>query len=148
MTIAGYAAAYPRLELSSVLTPAGEAALGIVDEQCAPEVLAHFADTDHTELLQPLNPVEAWTTVLNENNPGQALIDAPILIIHGTDDFLPIAAVERMHERMCTLSQQVELRIIDGGDHDASFNLATADGYDWMQQRLAVHQPVTTCPPS
>ena len=148
LTIAGYAAAYPRLELSSVLTPAGEAALGIVDEQCAPEVLAHFADTDHTELLQPLNPVEAWTTLLNENNPGQALIDAPILIIHGTDDFLPIAAVERMHERMCTLGQQVELRIIDGGDHDASFNLATADGYDWMQQRLAGDQPVTTCPPS
>ena len=43
----------PRAEASSVLTPAGEAALGIVDEQCAEEVLAHFADTDPAELLQP-----------------------------------------------------------------------------------------------
>ena len=147
LTIAGYAAAYPHLELSSVLTPAGEAALGIVDEQCAQEVLAHFADTNPGELVQPLDSAEAWTTLLNENNPGQALVDAPILIIHGTNDFLPIAAVERMHQSMCTLGQQVELRIIDGGDHDTSFNLATTDGYDWMQQRLAGDQPITTCPP-
>ena len=111
------------------------------------EVLAHFADTDPAELLQPLDSVEAWTTLLNENNPGQARVDAPILIIHGTNDFLPIAAVEQMHERMCTLGQQVELRVIDGGDHDASFNIATTDGFDWIQQRLAGDQPVTTCPP-
>ncbi len=148
LTIAGYAAAYPQLEPSSVLTPAGEAALGIVDEQCAREVLARFAEIDPAELLQPLDSAEPWTSLLNENNPGQALVDAPILIIHGTNDFLPIAAVERMNARMCTLGQQVELRVIDGGDHDASFNLATADGYDWMQQRLAGDQPVTTCPPS
>ena len=32
LTIAGYAAAYPELQPSSVLTPAGEAALDIVDE--------------------------------------------------------------------------------------------------------------------
>ena len=46
LTIARYAAAYPDLELSSILTLGGEAALGIVGERCAEDVLARFADTD------------------------------------------------------------------------------------------------------
>ena len=83
--------------------------------------------------------------MLNENNPGQARVDAPILVIHGTNDFLPITAVEQLHERMCTLGQHVELRVIEGGDHDASFSIATADGFEWVQQRFSGQQPVTTC---
>jgi pimeloyl-ACP methyl ester carboxylesterase len=148
LTIAGYAAAYPDLELSSVLTPAGEAELGIVDEHCAEDVLAHFADNDPAELLQPLGAVKAWTTLLDENNPGQTRVDAPILVVHGTNDFLPIEAVQHLHERMCTFAQQIELRVIDGGDHDASWVVASADGFEWIQQRLAGKQSVSTCPSS
>ena len=86
--------------------------------------------------------------MLNENNPGQVRVDAPILVIHGTNDFLPIEAVEHMHERMCSLGQEVELRVIDGGDHDASWLIATTDGFEWIQQRLAGQQPASTCPSS
>ena len=148
LTIAGYAAAYPELQPSSVLTPAGEAELDIVDQQCAEDVLAHFADTDPADVLQPPGPVDAWTTVLNENNPGTVRVDAPILVIHGTNDFLPVEAVQHMHERLCSLGQQIELRVIDGGDHDASWVIAAADGFEWIQQRLAGQQPVSTCPSS
>ncbi len=146
MTIAGYTAAYPELPSSSVLTPAGQAALGIVDEQCAEEVLSQFAESDPAELLQPIGSVDAWSTILNENNPGHVRVDAPILIVHGTNDFLPIEAVEQMHERMCGLGQEVELRTIDGGDHDASWLIANTDGFEWIQQRLASDQPASTCP--
>jgi hypothetical protein len=44
--------------------------------------------------------------------------------------------------------QDVELRVIDGGDHDASWLIADADGFEWMQERLARKQPATTCPSS
>ncbi len=100
---------------------------------------------DPAELLQPLGSVEAWTTILDENNPGQVRVDAPILIVHGTNDFLPVEAVQQMHERMCTLGQEVELRVIEGGDHDASWLIATTDGFDWIQQRLASAPSASTC---
>jgi hypothetical protein len=71
--------------------------------------------------------VEAWTTLLNENNPGQVRVDAPTLVVHGTNDLLPIEDVRHMHELLCTLGRQIELRVIDGGDHDASWVVAAAD---------------------
>jgi pimeloyl-ACP methyl ester carboxylesterase len=145
MTIAGYAAAYTDLDLSWALTPAGEKQLDVVDEGCADDVLAHFADADANRLLKPLGSVDAWTDILEANNPGQTFVDSPILLVHGTEDYLPYAAVERMHERMCANGQDVELWTIEGGDHDASYEKAGADGFDWIQQRLAGEETASTC---
>lgn len=145
LVVAGFLSAYPDIEASLLLTPSGEAELEIVDEMCAGDVLAHFAGRDPAELVLSLDTVEEWAALLEENNPGDVLVDAPILMIHGTDDFLPVDAVERLHERMCAIGQIAELQIIDGGDHDASWFAVQAQSFDWIEQRLAGAEPLSTC---
>jgi len=148
MIIAGFAEAYPEADPGLVLTPAGEAELSQVDEGCVGEVIEHFADTPNAELLKPgLAEVEPWADLEAANDPGRVTTDSPILIVHSAaDDVVPATLSQILVERMCGEGQVVERRVYDKGQgHVDAAPDAVSDAFDWLQQRAAGDEPVSTC---
>jgi pimeloyl-ACP methyl ester carboxylesterase len=150
MIIAGFNAAYPdQARLDEVLTPAGEKELGAVDEGCGGEVVGHFTGMRAADLLQPdVGTVQPWAELAEENNPGNVVTDAPILILHSAaDDVVPAALSGIMFDRMCKEGQVVERRVYNEGlGHGAQAPEAFRDGFTWIQQRFAGDKPRSTCP--
>jgi pimeloyl-ACP methyl ester carboxylesterase len=150
MIIAGFNDAYPDAPLSDVLTPQGEAELNAVDDGCAGDVLGHFAGLDSSQLLVPNGAeTEPWASLAEENNPGNVVTDAPVLILHSAaDDVVPVALSAILFDRMCQEGQVVERRVYQNGDgHGEAAPGAVADGAAWIQQRFAGEPAISTCPP-
>ncbi|MGH9192208.1 MAG: lipase family protein [Acidimicrobiales bacterium] len=148
MIIAGFAEAYPEADPGLVLTPAGEAELPQVDEGCVGEVIEHFADTPNAELLKPgLAEVEPWADLEAANDPGRVATDSPILIVHSAaDNVVPATLSQLLVQRMCGEGQVVERRVYDKGHgHVEAVPDAVNDGFEWLQQRAAGGEPVSTC---
>jgi pimeloyl-ACP methyl ester carboxylesterase len=150
MIIAGFHDAYPDAPLTDILTPQGETELNAVDDGCAGAVLDHFADLDPSQLLVPNGAgTEPWASLAEENNPGNVVTDAPILILHSAaDDVVPVALSALLFDRMCQKGQVVERRVYQNGDgHGAAAPGALADGAAWIQQRFAGEPAISSCPP-
>jgi pimeloyl-ACP methyl ester carboxylesterase len=148
MIIAGFAEAYPEADPSLVLTPAGESELPQVDRGCVGDVIRHFAGTPNAELLKPgLADVEPWADLETANDPGRVATDSPILIVHSAaDDVVPDALSQVMVRRMCAEGQVVERRVYDKGQgHVQAVPDAVNDAFEWLQQRAAGDEPVSTC---
>jgi hypothetical protein len=148
MIIAGFAEAYPEADPGLVLTPAGERELPQVDEGCVGEVIEHFADTPNAELLKPdLTEVEPWADLEVANDPGRVATDSPILIVHSAaDDVVPATLSQLLVRRMCGEGQIVERRVYDKGQgHVDAVPDAVSDAFEWLQQRAAGDEPVSTC---
>jgi Secretory lipase len=148
MIIAGFAEAYPEADPSLVLTPAGEAELPQVDRGCVGDVIRHFAGTPNAELLKPgLADVQPWADLEVANDPGRVATDSPILIVHSAaDDVVPAALSQVLVQRMCTEGQVVERRVYDKGQsHVQAVPDAVSDAFEWLQQRAAGEEPVSTC---
>jgi pimeloyl-ACP methyl ester carboxylesterase len=149
MIIAGFAEAYPQADPGLVLTAAGEAELPQVDQGCVADVIRHFARTPNAELLRPgLAGVEPWADLAAANDPGRVATDSPILIVHSAaDDVVPPTLSEQLVRRMCSEGQVVERRVYDKGQgHGEAVPDAVSDAFDWLQQRAAGDEPVSTCP--
>jgi Secretory lipase len=148
MIIAGFAEAYPEADPSLVLTPAGEEVLPQVDRGCVGDVIRHFADTPNAELLKPgLADVEPWADLEVANDPGRVATDSPILIVHSAaDDVVPATLSQVLVQRMCSEGQVVERRVYDKGQgHVDAVPDAVNDAFEWLQQRAAGDDPVSTC---
>jgi hypothetical protein len=140
LVIAGYDAAYPDMELTWVLTPAGEAELDAVD-RCDSDL--NFEGRDPAELLKPPGSSPEFEALLRANNPGQVRVDSPILLIQGINGDFP--GIQALHDQMCQRGQDVELRFVEGGHLAAGDTAFDGTGFDWIQQRLNGDQLVTTC---
>ncbi|MGH9112041.1 MAG: lipase family protein [Acidimicrobiales bacterium] len=149
MIIAGFAEAYPEADPSLVLTPAGQAELAQVDKGCVGDVIGHFAGMTSTELLRPgAAGVQPWADLAAANDPGRVATDAPILIVHSAaDDTVPAALSELLAQRMCREGQVVERRVYEKGQsHVEAAPDAATDAFEWLQQRAAGDEAVSTCP--
>jgi hypothetical protein len=150
MIIAGFNAAYPdEARLTDVLTSEGEARLPVVDQACVADVIAQFAGADSSALLVPGGLAGGtWAQLAEENNPGAAATEAPILILHSAaDDVVPAALSGILFDRLCGEGQVVERRLYERGQsHGQAVPDAVADGLAWIGQRLAGEPPVSTCP--
>jgi pimeloyl-ACP methyl ester carboxylesterase len=148
MIIAGFAEAYPEADPSLVLTPAGEAELPQVDRGCVRDVIRHFAGTPNAELLKPgFANVQPWADLELANDPGRVATDSPILIVHSAaDDVVPAPLSQVLVQRMCAEGQVVERRVYDKGQsHVQAVPDAVSDAFEWLQQRAAGDEPVSTC---
>jgi len=91
---------------------------------------------------------EAWTKVLDENDPGRVQVDAPLLILHsGQDDLVPAALSQLMFNRMCENGWTVERRVYNKGQgHGAAVPDAVTDGMAWINDLFAGKPAKSTCP--
>ncbi|GGB23933.1 lipase [Flexivirga endophytica] len=150
MIIAGYAAAYPELHPSDVLTPAGIRVMQKFEAHCGAYPGA-VRGQKLSDLVKPgFDSNTAWQRRLGESNPGQygsQAPAAPLLILHSADDeVVPAFLSKTMLDRICRIGWTVERRIYHNGKgHVAEVPNAMADALPWINARMAGKKPASNC---
>ncbi len=149
MVIAGIKAAYPDVDLSEILTPAGQEVLEVVDEGCVGDIF-RAATSSEEELFTP-NGAQApdWSKLGVAQDAGtEKTNDAPILLIHSEEDAtVPTFFIDQVEKRMCANGQVVERVDLAEGSHTLAAVPAYAQAMDWMQGLFAgTEDPTNTCP--
>jgi alpha-beta hydrolase superfamily lysophospholipase len=123
------------LPLESVLTPKGHELAFALRSTC-PDYAA--APTEQPLLADPsLTP--GWSEQIAANTPGATRALAPILIVQGTaDEQVPLQTTLCEVRRLRQAGDHVELRLIEGGDHEASLfgPGLLAEIHGWIAERL------------
>ncbi|MFJ9610584.1 lipase family protein [Kitasatospora sp. NPDC101176] len=143
----GFLAAYPELQASGVLKPAGIEAL----QGDATACIEHFADVIQNNvgdthqldtLFQPIRDVPgSWRDRFHENTPGYTTGLAPILVMQGTDDtVINPHSTEQYVRRACGFSQPVEYTTYQGATHNTVPFVAQQEYLSWIADRFA-HRP-------
>jgi hypothetical protein len=149
MMIAGMHQAYPEADLDALLTEEGVEALDTVDEGCARDVIGAFATREGGPLIRPDGPAsEDWKALAAENNPGNVATEDPILIIHSdTDQVVPPTLSALLLNRLCSVGQAVERRVVTRGGHSEAAPPSYLDGLAWLTDRFEGEPvPASTCP--
>ena len=136
LIVAGFAAAYPDLDLADFLTPAGVERLDTVDKGCVRDVVGGLAG--QKDLIRPKGPASpAWKARAAENVAGQVDTPDPILIIHSkADEVVPISFSQLYLKRACGHGQVVERRVLDAGTHVGAAPGAYAQAMTWLADRF------------
>lgn len=148
MVAAGWSAAYPEADPSTVLTEEGVATLDAVDTGCGSELAEAWSDASYDDLVKadPAS-VEPWASLLVENDPGFVVGASPVLIIHGeADEQIPVVSSQLLLERMCGIGQVVERRTYPGQSHAGVIGPSLLDMLDWIDARLAGEDAPNDCP--
>jgi pimeloyl-ACP methyl ester carboxylesterase len=146
MIIRGYEEGYPDLDVSALLTPAGQEAVQQVGSQCVAEIIGAFANQSPTTLLTG-NPNDdpSLGPLLVENSAGRATA-IPIFVYHGeADDVVAPIASEVMTKRYCEAGATIERTTYPGADHGSVVAQAANDIQSWMRDRLAGVPAPSTC---
>ena len=147
MVVAGWEAAYPDADPSQVLTPRGVESLSLVDSECAGALGPVWSAVPYAELAtaDPAT-VEPWATLLVDNDPGFAVGESPILIIHGEqDEQIPLVSSKLLLDRMCGIGQRVERRTYPGS-HAGVIGPSLPDMLAWIDARMAGQPAPSSCP--
>jgi pimeloyl-ACP methyl ester carboxylesterase len=150
MAAGGLHAAYPKADLSLVLTPQGIGLLPVLDTGCTKEIFQAFNGISYDQFAKA-DPatVEPWKTILQENDPGHVVTTSPLLIIHGeADQQIPPIASALLFKRLCGLGQNVERRTYPGFGHAEVIAPSFEPMLAWMDARVAGTPAVSGCPTS
>jgi len=138
MVAAGFHAAYPQLDFDALLTPEARTQLAMLETSCVGAVLQTYQ-----ALGAPAYAVDPRTTlpydaVIVNNSPGRVKTDAPVLIVHGTDDaVVPLEASERFLPVLCGVGTSAELRPYAGAEHGSVLVAAGPELLSWIADRVA-----------
>jgi pimeloyl-ACP methyl ester carboxylesterase len=104
------------LSLDDVLT--GEAReLAVALQSTCPD---YTRAPSEQPLTVDLPSIDRWRQLLEANTPGRSRAEAPILVMQGTDDEqVPLLTTLSAVERLRAVGADVELRILEGGGHEA-----------------------------
>ncbi len=90
--------------------------------------------------------VEPWTSIIADNNPGNAPTDAPMLIVQSDADTIVAPEVTRNFvERLCADGATVELIELQGVSHLDTGAEAAPEVLPWITERFEGLGPSTTC---
>ncbi|HEX7131104.1 MAG TPA: lipase family protein [Iamia sp.] len=148
MVLVGVAAEDPSVKVEDYLDPEAAAAAQVIETGCVADVITalpalaaapdYFTTDPRTTALG-----EEW---LEQNDPGQVVSDAPLLVVQGGQDILVVPArTDALIERECGIGQVVDLLEVPEGDHDTVTGLAEDDIAAWVAARFAGEEPTTTC---
>jgi pimeloyl-ACP methyl ester carboxylesterase len=137
-----YRKEHPDLELTSVLTPEGAAAVPDMMPLCllgqnkrlhaiATPLIGGFVAKDPTK-------TEPWATFLTENTPGGEEIHVPVLVTQGRKDELvkPATTTSLVHE-LCEAGDEVQYRTYSDADHATVAYRTLPLLIPWLKARAA-----------
>jgi hypothetical protein len=139
-TAIGFDAAYPSVNLSSYLNPAGKTAFAQLQTMCQIQALLTFAGKhiqDYT--VGGVNPINdpPWKAALDENNLGAIAPDVPVLQTHGLiDEVIPYSVEATLHSQWCAKGVTSQLTGYIG-DHVLTALEDQSQTVNWLSDRLA-----------
>jgi alpha-beta hydrolase superfamily lysophospholipase len=147
MALAGYAAAYPDVELGTLLTVEGRRVASSIETQCSDEILGALRAVPTSSLLTPAVATDAALAArLKENSAGYVTTGVPIFLYHGdADTVVPPDASRRILERYCAIGVNASRKVYAGADHVSVILAAVGDLGAWVQARLAGQPATPTC---
>jgi pimeloyl-ACP methyl ester carboxylesterase len=123
------------LPLENALTPKARKLAAALQTSC-PDYSVAVPDQP---LTADLSVASGWRDQLEANTPGSSRARTPILILQGTEDEqVPLHTTLSAVERLRAAGNDVELRILDGADHEASlFGPGRLDDiHAWISDRI------------
>lgn len=148
LVAAGWADAYPGLDVSDVLGPTGvEIAERAVDDSCVTEVFgdAGEADPEAVVAAQPAE-LDSWRERIEENSIRPELVTGPVFVAQGTaDQLIPAELTDRFVQDLCAAGAAVVYRSYEGADHGTVFVESFDDILAWLAARLAGEPDQPTC---
>jgi pimeloyl-ACP methyl ester carboxylesterase len=149
MAAAGFKAAFPDLDLSTVFTAKGVAAVDQAAQGCT-EILAAVSGKNPGDYVRAdIGKAPGFADHLLAETPGTIPTTVPIFMYHGdADEIVPVAASLAVLQRMCAAGGfTVERKTYPGGTHVGVIPLALGDIKAWLTGRLAGDPPpATPCP--
>lgn len=150
MVAAGFAAAYPELDLEAILTPVGVEGLDTLEEGCTAEIFEYYNPLVYEDIVTvpDIFADPTWGAVLEENDSNGRPVDAPLLILHGElDDQIPTASSALLLSQLCYLgSAEIERRTYPGAGHGDAVEAYAAELVTWVAERFAGTPAVDQCP--
>lgn len=147
MAAVGLHAAYPSVDLSTVLSPETLADLSVVDRLCSDDVVDYFAQRTPSQVLvrSPVD-VPVIAALLRRDRAGNTATMAPLFVIQGDRDLLVTQAeTDQYVQRACAKGDSVLYRVYPGQDHVGARDVSVRDVESWMVDRLAGVTPPSNC---
>jgi pimeloyl-ACP methyl ester carboxylesterase len=145
-----YGPSDPRVDLATLLTPAGAA----VVPQIAPRCLLTDVGALHT-IAQPavghffaVDPAttEPWRSILSQNTPGSVPVRVPVLVTQGLADELVLpSATTALVTSLCRAGEHVTYREYPGIDHGLAGYRTVPLLLPWLSEVLAGSTPTSSC---
>jgi pimeloyl-ACP methyl ester carboxylesterase len=147
MTAVGFRAAYPTVDLSTVLGPDAVNNLNVVDQRCSDDVVDYFAQFPPSQVIahNPLD-VPVLAQLLQQNTAGGVHVAVPQFIVQGDlDALVPKMVTDRYIARACGQGDQVLYRVYPGQDHITARDVSVPDVEAWLTARLAGQPAPSSC---
>jgi pimeloyl-ACP methyl ester carboxylesterase len=147
MTAVGFRAAYPNVDLSTVLGPDALNNLSVVDQRCSDDVVDYFAQFPPSQVIahNPLD-VPVLAQLLQQNTAGGVHVAVPQFIVQGDlDALVPKMVTDRYITRACSQGDQVLYRVYPGQDHITARDVSVPDVEAWLAARLAGQPAPSSC---
>ena len=140
MVLVGAAAEDPAIDLADYLSPDVLTASAVIEEGCVGDIIGNMAALGGAPDYFVTDPRTApvGTDWVEQNDPGQVVSEAPLLLVQGGQDALVVPArTAALFDRLCELGQVVEMLEVPTATHDTVTTEATADVEAWFADRLA-----------
>ena len=147
MAAVGLHAAYPSVDLTTVLTPQTLAHLSIVDQLCSDDVVDYFAEQPASQVIVR-NPVDvpAIAALEAQNRAGNVATAAPLFVVQGDQDLLvPKPQTDQFVHRACALGDRALYRLYPGQDHVGARDVSIRDVEAWIADRVAGIPAPSSC---
>jgi pimeloyl-ACP methyl ester carboxylesterase len=147
MTAVGFRAAYPNVDLTTVLGPQALDNLGVVDQKCSDDVVDYFAQYPPIQVVahNPLD-VPVLAQLLQQATAGGVHSTVPQFIVQGDRDALvPKMVTDRYVQRACSQGDQLFYRVYPGQDHVTARDVSVHDVEAWFAARLAGQPAPSSC---
>jgi Secretory lipase len=147
MTAVGFRAAYPNVDLSTVLGPQALANLNVVDQRCSDDVVDYFAQYPPSQVVahNPLD-VPVLAQLLQQSTAGGVHTAVPQFIVQGDlDALVPKTVTDRYVHRACGQGDQLLYRVYPGQDHITARDVSVHDVEAWLAARLAGQPAPSSC---
>jgi alpha-beta hydrolase superfamily lysophospholipase len=145
--IRGAAAAYPGLNVSDVVTPAGMPAFNALNVECTihlQDVLQELSLNPETFFKRPFPA--AWLQRFNQNTAGLQTTVAPVLTMQGTaDTVVNPSGTTQYIQRACQFKQPIQYTTYPGANHQMIPFVAMNQYVPWIAARFAGRAAPSNC---
>ena len=138
----GIDAAYPQLEIASLLSERGRELYPLTLSQCIPEITANdseFAKTAPRDIFVQGADLEPLRKAVAANDPTDLRVRTPLLVEQGRNDTTVLPNfTEAMVEGLRSRGAKVTLRLHDNIDHTtvATAEVPQDEAFEWVVKRL------------
>jgi len=152
MSLAGLSAAYPDLDLASVMTDEALAQVGVVESGCTAEIFDVYNGYTYDEFaaVDDVFELEDWSTALEANDTNREPVTVPLFILQGGDDEqIPVETTATLFEQLCAFEEQGPTirKIYPGQTHGGVLTTfaAVPDLIAWTTARFAGDEAPDEC---